>query len=242
MLCGSGGAASAQQPHDPVTLIVGIGDVESGQPVADVEVRIPTLHLGARSDGLGQARITGVPAGNHIVQVRRIGYQPLSVPVAFGQTDTVEATFMMRQIVHRLDAVTITESTVSGALRDFERRRKMGIGRFADVLQLDSAWSRELAMFLVSRFPGVRMQRSRDGLETHLVGTRGGGGGALGGNGTPSCVLNVFIDGVRIYDDDIAALDAGEFQGLELYDGINTPVEYRRLGAGCGTLLLWHSY
>ena len=67
-------------------------DPEGHPPTVAANAVIVPLHCGAvmRPDGI--ADIPAVPAGDHMIQVRAIGFPPDSVPITIGTADTVRVT------------------------------------------------------------------------------------------------------------------------------------------------------
>ena len=111
------------------TLSVGVADAESGKPIKGAEVVLPELRLLVLSDSMGQARIPGVPFGQHRVRVRLLGYEPSDVELKFAG-DTTGAVFRLGKSAGALPSVDVTATAVPVQLKDFEVRRKQGIGRF----------------------------------------------------------------------------------------------------------------
>jgi len=110
------------------TLSVGVADAESGTPLAGVEIVLPELGLLAHTDSLGQARIPGVAVGAHRVRVRLQGYEASDVELKFAG-DTTGAVFRLgHSSSGTLPSVDVTATAVPKELKDFEVRRKQGLG------------------------------------------------------------------------------------------------------------------
>ena len=110
------------------TLSVGVADAESGKPLAGVEIVLPELGLLAHTDSLGQARIPGVAVGAHRVRVRLQGYEASDVELKF-TGDTTGAVFRLGHSASgTLPSVDVTATAVPKELKDFEVRRKQGLG------------------------------------------------------------------------------------------------------------------
>jgi len=110
------------------TLSVGVADAESGKPLAGVEIVLPELGLLAHTDSLGQARIPGVAVGAHRVRVRLQGYEASDVELKF-TGDTTGAVFRLgHSSSGKLPSVDVTATAVPKELKDFEVRRKQGLG------------------------------------------------------------------------------------------------------------------
>jgi len=158
------------------TLSVGVADAQTGAPLPGAEVVLPERKLVARTDSLGQARISGVPFGEQRVRVRLLGYSPGDVRLKFAG-DTTGAVFRLERAVQPLSEINVTASDVPRALKDFEQRRKQGIGRFLTEAQLTPDGDKDFMIVASMRFPGLTLRSDADG-QTHLAGTRSGCGGA----------------------------------------------------------------
>lgn len=82
---------------------------------------------------------------------------------------------------------------------------------------------------LETHFPGVRTVRMTDGTERAAVSELG------------SCnMVRVFLDDLRVPDDDLASITLSELAGIEYYTAASQPVQYK-LGrhASCPLLILW---
>ncbi|HEX4561043.1 MAG TPA: DUF5686 family protein, partial [Gemmatimonadales bacterium] len=77
------GAARAQQggPWDTVVVEGVVYDSVANAPIRLATVRLAGTDRSTLTDDAGHYRISG-PSGNIVIDVRRIGYQPLSVPLA----------------------------------------------------------------------------------------------------------------------------------------------------------------
>ena len=101
---------------------------------------------------------------------------------------------------------------------------------------------------VVGNVPGVVMVSAAS--YTYLASSRKCGGGATlltCGRGNTRWVA-VFIDGVRIYDASMGAMNRADFNrinvrvyaAVEFYPGgASLPMQYNSTGSDCGTLLLW---
>jgi hypothetical protein len=223
------------------TLIVGVADAESGTALENALVRLPDFAFHARTSGMGQARIGGVKAGKWPVEVRKLGYKPLKVTLAFSGKDSLDAVLMLERGTTTLDTVRVmAEAPTPPYLRAFETRRKMAVGRFrtrAEMLARDG--DRPLADLLVYMFSGLDVERL--GASAVVTSFRGGLRRPNPDPATPSlrgCPLQVFVDDQPLMGGDIGWIRTGDLAGVEFYSGDSGPIQYRR-GPSCGVLLLW---
>lgn len=210
--------------------IAGVADAETGQPLEDAEVVFLELRRLARANALGEARLDAIPVGAQLVRVRKIGYAPSEVRINV-KGDTSGAVFRLTRSVTQLGTVNI-EATMAPGMRDFDRRRRRGIGRFLGPDVLDKERDRDFGFLMASRFPGLR------------VVTNGTGQKIVSMRGTSPCPVRVIVDGIEAgIDEDIWMIRTWDVAAVEYYSGSEIPVEYRSRTRGvCGLLLVWSKW
>lgn len=82
-------ATLVAQPTSVLTRIVR----SASSPLAGAEVSIDRTLCVALTDTSGRCALGGIPAGRHVVSVRRLGFAVLSTPVTFTPDDTLAARF-----------------------------------------------------------------------------------------------------------------------------------------------------
>ena len=206
-----------------------MADAETGQPLEGAEVVLMDLHRLARANAMGEARLDDVPLGPQRVRVRMLGYAPADVSLAFA-SDTTGAVFRLSRTATALAAVNVEADRTPLRMRDVERRRRQGIGRFLSAEQLDKDRDRDFGYLIAARFPGVRLTTGTDGRQ-HLMSARG----------TGKCPLQVYVDDIPFgQEEDIWIVRTWDVDTVEFYSGSQVPAAYRsRLGNGCGLLLVW---
>lgn len=102
----STGVASAQQG----TVTGQVVDASNLEPVVGAQVFFPDLDQGTLTNEEGRYRITGVPAGQHEIRVRLLGYRPASqnVTVEGGATATVD--FQLSVSAVSLGEIVVTQT------------------------------------------------------------------------------------------------------------------------------------
>src|SRR5688572_6158964 len=65
------------------TLTGFVRDDASLKPVKDVEITIEAISKRARTDDKGKFTLHDIPSGTYIVQVRRLGFDPLAATLEF---------------------------------------------------------------------------------------------------------------------------------------------------------------
>ena len=163
------------------TFTVAVADATTGAPIGLAEVLLPNLRMLVRTDSLGQARLTGVPLGAHRVRVRRLGFVPSDITLNF-EHDTTDAVFRLEQSPTQLSSVDVTAGAVPVGLRDFEMRRKQGVGRFLTEADLSREQNREFTDVATARFPGLTVKTDERG-RPHVASTRANCGSAQASGG-----------------------------------------------------------
>jgi hypothetical protein len=191
------------------SLLAGVvRDLRTNAPLSDVVVTIETLRLEARTNAGGGYALGDVPAGRHVVIVRRLGYDSATITLPFSGADTVERHFTLTSTGQPLPEVSVAAApVVSAKLREFERRRQGGIGRFLTPLDMEKLEGQPLSD-VVARFPGVIVMRasgrygggSMSGNAAFVASSRGA---ATIENVSPffgrNCPVAIWLDGVPVY-------------------------------------------
>lgn len=163
--------SDARGQSAPTTVLVaGASDAATGQALEGAEILLPTLRRSGRTDGLGEARIAGIPTGTHRIRVRILGYTAADVILPF-QGDTTGIVFRLERAVVTMNTVEVTAPGPS-RLRDFEARRRMALGKFLTADQLEKESNRDFGIVAMTRFPGLRVVHDGDG-RPHIASMRG---------------------------------------------------------------------
>jgi hypothetical protein len=172
--------AYGQNRHS--TFVVSVAETPSGAPIGGAEVFLPELRRIVRTDSLGQAMVAGVPLGAHRVRVRRLGFVASDVTLRF-EGDTTGAVFRLERSATQLASVNVTADEVPQQLKDFESRRKQGIGRFLTETDLSRDANRDFTDVATVRFPGLAVKSDEFG-KPHIASVRANCGAAPPSGGT----------------------------------------------------------
>jgi hypothetical protein len=171
------------QVQTPTTvLVVGVADAANGQALQGAEVIFPELGRSGRTDGMGEARLAGIPVGSHRIRVRYLGYAAADTMLPF-QGDTTGLVFRLARAAVKMETVDI-KATGPSRLRDFEARRLMGLGKYMTIDQLEKEGGRDFGVVAMSRFPGLRVVHDGDG-RPHIASMRG----SCGVGSSPSAAI-----------------------------------------------------
>ena len=228
--------------------------------IGNAELSIEDLELRTLTTGAGDFRLGAIKPGTYLVNIRALGFQPITVRLSFAEGDSLERDFLMLPSrVISIAGVNVTGKAESRnpKVAEFNRRRSMGIGSFVTQERIDSFPGKRLSNFM-RELPGLKIQQGNSTNATWAVGTRGNGSilrmpsvsqmdvrrGARRG----LCYSSVYLDGVRVYGGnpeealfDIDQLDPKMIAGIEYFaSAAQTPPELNATSAGtCGTVVIW---
>ncbi|MCA9738782.1 MAG: TonB-dependent receptor [Gemmatimonadota bacterium] len=181
--------SGALQAQSTGTITGVVRDAQSRQPLAAVQISIPTTNTGTLSQASGRYLLINVPAGTHEIRLERLGYQPVTQNVTVRAGEATQVDFEISEQAIQLDAVVVT-GTPGGT-----QRRAIG----NVVAQVDAAELTEIA-------PITTMQDLLGGREAGVDFSRGSGNVGTGSSirirGFSSLNVGnqplIYVDGVRV--------------------------------------------
>jgi hypothetical protein len=216
------------------------------QPIANATVTITELARETRTDSLGQFTLRELRAGEVTLVVQAVGFGPARATVPLTGGPPLELDVDLDPLSTVLDSV-VTEADADTprniAMKDFESRRAMGIGRFITRADLLTNRGRTLDAVLRARLPAVRLVN--DGGQ--ILATSGRGSISIITLIADRCLVNVIVDdmlrfanGTGMPPFDVRSLEASMMAGVEFYTPASTPERFNVRGnAPCGTLVIW---
>ena len=236
---------------------------DSGRPpLPGVEASIPKLGRAALSDSSGRFRLKELPAGEHLIVLRAIGFRSESSVVMIDRDEVVSWDVALTRTTGTVlpeRVVTAPEDRPPAKLREFTERQKRGIGQFINREQLAKAeGGLRQTGDLVAVLPGVRVRRG--GTRVWVASARAINAGKCvfckGGvskldyelGARPACYLDVYLDGLLVFDSahpenglfDVNMLQPEHLAGIEVYTSASQiPAKYNRTAGGCGVVLIW---
>jgi hypothetical protein len=195
-----------------------------------------TVHRLGRANALGEAVIRDVPQGPQRMRVRRLGYAPAELDVAV-VGDTSGAVFRLQKSAIQLGAVNIEAQALPARMKDYETRKKMGIGRFLTDVDLEKDRDRDFQLALTTRFPGLKTLIDNEGHRV-LASTRD----HLGMNGVSPCYTTIYLDDSMLERADADMIRTWDLAAVEYFSGDQVPARYRTKEYSCGVLLLWSKW
>jgi len=190
----------AQTPTATSLFTARILDARTERPIAQASILLPGLERTARSDSLGNLRLTQLPAGKHVALVQAIGYDSLLFAIDVAQSDTAEADLMLTPIAQQLGTVKVeaTGGMRAARMAEFEERKKVGLGTFMDSTAFQEFPGTPLADVLSRRLPGPRF--------------RG-----------PQCIT---LDGIPVVGTEPNLVLPEEIAAVEVHTGATVPSKY----------------
>lgn len=218
-------------------VIIGAVTDSSLTPIADADVSILLSRVHVASDPHGRFRIVEVPSGSYLLVVRRLGFQSVTAGVTVQAGDTMRLALTLEPSVARLSGVTVTATSASTRLREFEDRRRSGAGEFFDQRQIEARNAVSI----------VDILRQAKGLRVSIDGAKQI---AMSARQWTSCPMQVYVDGIPLagimnQPFDLTQLPSPkEIMGMEIYSGPEQEPLWLPTGPssgkrGCGAILLW---
>ena len=172
----------------------------SGRGLADAQVQVVGTRVGTLSQASGEYTLVDVPTGARVVQIRRIGYQPVNrtVQVVAGSTVTADAALSV-------SAINLSEVVVTGTASPTERRRVGTSIATVDSTIVSRAQAVTVDQALQGKIAGAQISQNSGG--------PGGGGMSVRLRGTNSFIAGsdplYIIDGVIVDNGSAQLADLG---------------------------------
>lgn len=127
-------------------------DATTSAPVSRATVVLDNLRRQATTDESGAYRMTDIPAGEHTIEVRRLGYAPATRGVVVADGAAATADFALTPVASRLNEVV---TTVTGP------QRRLEVGNVVGTIDADSvvrsAPVTSLSDLINARVPGTQV-------------------------------------------------------------------------------------
>lgn len=236
---------------------------DSGRPpVRGVEASIAKLGRTALSDSSGRFRLKDVPAGEHLLVLRAVGFKSESTTVFIDSDEVISRDIVMTRTAGTIlpeRIVTAPEERPPAKLVEFMERQKFGTGHFITRDQLVKAeGGMRSTGDVISTVPGVWARRSGSKIWITSGRTRSTGcafctsirltkADSMAG-ARPACYMDVYVDGAMVFDSrnpesglfDVNTISPDNIAGIEVYtSAVQIPAKYNRTSGGCGVLLIW---
>ena len=229
-------ASRAAAQNKTSLVIASVADAQSGQPLADAEVKLADINVSATTDWSGEARIAKVAAGQHQFEIRKAGYDLLAVTLVIQGDSTGPVFRLAKTAANTLAPVKVAGDPSTSYLADFEKRRQQGRGKYLTAPDLEQRQNRSLVQILAQTFSGLMTTPDLARPGHNILMSRRTRPRLTGAD--THCGVDLYLDGSP-YLDDLEALHPTDLAGVEYYPIESAPGEYRKLTDNCGVLLLW---
>ena len=223
-----------------------ITDSDINKPIRNAQIAVVGMELTARTDAAGSFLLRGIPAGTRTIEVRTIGYFPVSFTTDFVTNAIRDTTLSISRRAQNLERVTVKakEQSMSLMLREgFDTRRAQGLGKFVTQKDVERHPASSLTDVLAGA-GNLRIEYGRDGFPMPYL--RGGISG--------KCIPNYFLDNMHIEVTSAGPApgkkpftDLSDFvkpeyiKGIEVYSNSGTiPAQFDLTSStGCGSIVIW---
>lgn len=164
----------------------------SDAPIAGAEVLILRDSLSASTDSAGRFSVRLVSPGEHLIRVRRIGFQPQYLSATFRPGERREVTIVLTPGAYQLPEVEVIEVPskpleygYTTKYDEFFRRQRIGLGHYLTRKDIDRRAVGQTSELLMG-LPGVQIIPGAPGIRPNSVRLR-------------SCEkASVWVDGVEL--------------------------------------------
>ncbi len=115
----SSSAARATQAHDSLAITGRVTAAATGLPLGSATINVVGTGSNAVTDSTGAFTINNVPAGTHMLQVRRIGFEASSAQVTVPTNRYATVAFALPQTPLALSNMVVTGQAVAPAAQEF---------------------------------------------------------------------------------------------------------------------------
>lgn len=235
MTIGSSVAAgdTASAPH-AAALLDGRVIAMDGQPVTGAVATVTGALAPGKTDARGEFSLRALSSGTRELSVRRVGYEPVTLPVELTRRETRSVLVTLSSSAPTLATVHVSAAGESGLKRaGFVDRRAAGLGYYVTPAMIDSLRPRALSD-LLSTAPGLQVTTTDWGTEVQSSRSS-----AL----MKDACVNVFVDNTPWSSSMAGDLDTAfpvkDVMAVEVYGGNMVPSEFTVPGKSCATVVVW---
>jgi hypothetical protein len=225
------GSPLIAQDRTPGVVYGRVVDRQSGDPVVAADLWLEGIDIRRVSDSDGRFDFGNVAPGAYMLHIRHIGYQEISDTLTVGAGKYLDMDVQMAPKAIELEPLVVVAEYEGGSkMRGFYERKRMTMGSFITREDVERQHNFEVSdLFRHVRGMHVVPAYSPTGLNLgyHVL-------------MRDNCRPTVFIDGAETMSlsmslDQMVRPD--EIQGIEVYRGPETPVQFQR--NTCGAILIW---
>lgn len=216
----------------PAGSVRGLVHDSLGGVVSSAHLSLRGSRSQAISDSMGAFRLVDIPAGATVLEVRRLGYRPVSTVLTIGAGSELNVDVELAPVPEQLAPVQVRQKAevYDSRLAGFNERRTKHIGYFVTRERIDRMNSHRFVDAL-REMPGVSMRTLRGGVVT--VSIRGS-----------RCAPMFYMDGFPAVAGamDLDMIDLSGVEGIEVYGGMTSiPAQFMAVAGaeGCGVIAVW---
>jgi len=218
----------------------------SGDRVASAEITVRGRNIVVTSGNDGAFRISRLPAGVIVLDVKRLGYVAQEFRLALERNDDRRVNLVLDKVAQALPQVTVTDIPGKPArlaqthkYDEFYIRKATGIGTFITREEIDRQFKAS-TQELLQTIPGILIRQT--GTTWWVQFTRCGRAKEPGvlTAGKPSEPVQVFVE-VRFSSDGtdrLEEINPADIEAIEIYKGPSQLPAIAR-GKGCGAIFIW---
>lgn len=208
------------------------------------EVAFEEAKRSVRTSPDGKFLLNGLAPGEYHVNVRHLGYGPITGKVTLAASDTITWNFDMVAENVELSRVNVTAPDERPQLREFTRRRETTNGKFITERDIAASGAHSLSNIVLSKIPGFSVVQHPNGAGTALAARRTSIPDASGRNG---CFTAIWVNGDLFYSSEKSAMpvpaledfNLQEIAAAEFYRASEVPPELQFRSGNCGVAMLW---
>jgi hypothetical protein len=223
-----------------------VKDADTDKPIRNAQIAVVGTQRTATTDAAGAFVLRGIPAGTRALEIRTIGYLPVTFTADFATNDTRDTTLAINRRAQNLERVTVKAKEGSMSLLvqgGFDTRRAQGLGKFITQQDVERHPASSLTDVLAGA-GNLRIEYGKDGFPMPYL--RGGNSG--------KCIPNYFLDNMHIEVTSAGPApgkkpftDLSDFvkpeyiKGIEVYSNSGTiPAQFDLTSStGCGSIVIW---
>lgn len=221
----------------------GMVSTSEKKPVPLARVRIVGTMLATVADTDGTFRMVALPLGGQSVEVRRLGYVSVLLPVQIEPGRTLDLQVILTAIALPLETVEVVGDTlILPQMQGFEERRARGAGRFFTRADIDKMQPR-LFTDVLRRVPGIQIGMSNGSVTSGNAVRSARNTGTMGGR---QCPILYYMNGAPFpVTTEIAInnyISPEEVEAIEVYNGTSEiPSQFNSsmYNARCGVVVVW---
>jgi hypothetical protein len=221
-------------------------DSDIRKPIRNAQIAVVGTELTALTDAAGSFLLRGIPAGTRTIEVRTIGYLPVSFTTDFATNAIRDTTLSISRHAQKLERVTVQakEQSMSLMLQEgFNTRRAQGLGKFVTQNDVEKHPASSLTDVLGGA-ANLRIEYGKGGFPMPY----------LRGGKTGSCIPNYFLDNMHVvvtsagpgpgekpFTDLTDFVKPESIKGIEVYSNPGTiPAQFDLSSStGCGSIVIW---